>query len=129
MNVVHQNKLFDMTKEVLIKNNVLIARFMGWEIKNNRALLHDDYGIVKGLEFENLNFHTDWNEFMNVCKCINSLGEDDGYWFSDMYAHLCNKINRAITRKYNIEYAYPFVLEFIEWYNEEKSKLKSKMYV
>ena len=114
-----------MNKQEQIENNILIAKFMGWEIRSSRAILHGENGIIKALLFENLNFHSDWNEFMDVCKRIDTLGEDDGYWFSDMYAYLCDRIDNAITRNYTIEHAYPFVIEFIQWYYEEKAKSKT----
>ena len=96
-----------------MKNNKLIAEFMGWDVKSLTTIppnLH-----LSNLELDNgevmqLKFHTSWDWLMPVVvKCFDVFGNTDNIDYC--------KLNDALLTC-NIEELYSVVVEFIKEYNK-----------
>ena len=103
-------------------SNKIIAEFMGY-IKHTQTkayLTTDGYFHERDLKF-----HKDWNWLMEVVEKIESIGftfETKKNW-----ARITRKGENIILRweedKTKIEAVYNACIEFIKWYNENKSHL------
>ena len=106
-----------------IENNKLIAEFMGEKLpylneKGNWEFMVKDAGLISSPNIENLNkflgfnYDNDWNCLMEVVEKILSISlELDSM---EMYYNITDSIPR-------IDHAYKDVIDFIKWYNEQKS--------
>ena len=100
------------------KDNKLIAEFMGLDIITDGISLFDT--TFKSLK----KYNEDWNELMPVIYKIESLGLNIPitiYWHSTIIG------NQSVALGYynkgdRLENTYKAVVEFIKWYNENKSK-------
>lgn len=104
------------------ENNILIAKFMGLTIiTDNISYFDTDYKPLK-------KYDTNWNELMQVVERINLL---DDYSYSvtilTMDCHIENSkgvkiidINCINTVDTLINSVYLAVVEFINWYNQQK---------
>ena len=110
-------------------NNKLIAEFLGY-IDNwcsEEGFLIDpktNYDVC----IDSLQFHTDWNWLMQVVEKIESLG----YWtellggcHQEFRIGKINQIKEFINKDGSDkkEAVYNACIEFIKWYNENKSHL------
>ena len=60
-------------------------------------------------------YHSSWDWLMPVCKKINDLQPVDGK-FKEM-EEWWDLIDNSVTQNYDIKDVFPFVVEFIKWYN------------
>ncbi len=114
-----------MTKEEIISNNILIAKFMGWKIDNS----FPDKGRVwrspdGRTELDStLKFHLDWNWLMSVIEHIEKGGEYkfgislDSVKVSSVLEYDTTHFHYFKVEKENtkIETTYKGVVEFIVW--------------
>ena len=113
-------------------NNKLIAEFMGYEFTETPTC-----GILIGNKFTRLpkkdnkppfevqygwnypNYHKDWNLLIGVLKKIREISNTkltiDDY---DKMKSITKYLNPY---DYEIDFIYEKVIEFIKWYNNEKS--------
>ena len=117
-----------------IENNKLIAEFMG--LSYCKKHLYE--GWYKNHEhnhrlcdFNGLKYHSDWNWLMKVVEKIESI--EDGIYQVDILQEGCKILKRCcllIDKRVGklesdttkIESVYLACVEFIKWYNENKSK-------
>lgn len=101
-------------------NNVLIAEFMGIKVfeginSNNQTYFY--YNNIELKDFEALpNYDSDWNWLMPVVDKIYSMNE--------YYQYKADTISMffdgGIELTTDIESVYDSVVEFIEWFNNNK---------
>ena len=114
------------------ENNKIIAKFMGFEIKNKINYIPPSLpNCMKNAEHlkvdksENLPFHNDWNWLMEVVEKIESLEYkvDISKWENSQYCgiYLNGKKISGNETNTKIEAVYNACLEFIKWYNENKN--------
>lgn len=129
-----------MSKENIIKNNELIAEFMGGKYETNLPFAYTKSGwtdtpanssnqIVQSHTFK---YNSSWDWLMPVIEKIQKLG-----YVCVIYGNYCNIIEKDLfTKKYdgegfNIDYysesidnvieaVYKCAIEFIKWYNQNK---------
>jgi hypothetical protein len=109
--------------------NRLIAEFMNfvespttnkyWTNKSSEG-----FGIG---ELVDLQFHSDWNWLMQVVEKIESLDGHLHICDNAVFVHFPKRIKQCICingslKLSKIEAVYNACLEFIEWYNENKTK-------
>ena len=111
---------------MITENNKIIAKFMGFEIKNKINYVPPSLpNCMKNAEHlkvdksENLPFHNDWNWLMEVVEKIFSL--DDYYHFKQTLGQFDTSIRDRFPNK---EGVYTQCIEFIKWYNENSAKEK-----
>ena len=105
------------------ENNKIIVEFMKWDILNDMTYSKATKG--KWIELDKLKFHSDWNWLMEVVEKIESLGNCQ----IDISLNWCRVGYKGITidsRDYlksssKIEAVYNACVEFIKFYNEQKS--------
>jgi hypothetical protein len=115
-----------------LENNKLIADFMGMVISSvpNKYWTEKNHESIGHGKLVELKYDTDWNWLMDVVESINIT---DDYRFSiqintmDTYVHDA-KTNKYIFRseakwqpKELLNSVYEAVIEFIKWYNNQKS--------
>jgi hypothetical protein len=115
------------------ENNKIIAKFMGFEIKNKINYVPSslpkcmkDAEHLKVNKSENLPFHNDWNWLMEVVEKIRSIDNKAKGNFRTSLLHY-QRNNRTIFGLSILEgkeYVYNACLEFIKWYNENSAKEK-----
>jgi hypothetical protein len=109
-----------MKREEILNGNKLIAEFLN--VKPNNYGDYEMYGVVEVIEDgeneqhffrpQDMLFHSDWNWLMTVVdRCFNSEIDIEGNVIGEITHGLldCNK-----------ETTFKAVVEFIEWYNENK---------
>ena len=111
------------------ENNRMIAEFMGYEMNTVEVTMPEKFRVItlfkhsEGaftttiFKFGDLRFHVDWNWLMPVVEKIDKLMLDQPiispfevnaeYVFSSL-------------REVNIKLTFKRVVQFIEWYNEQK---------
>lgn len=116
-----------------MENNKLIAEFMGgyqYDQEGNFVTfdLTDNMFSHDTILLENLKFHTDWNWLMQVVEKIESLDYMviHNFYISKFEVVIKAEHNRVfkdihIANKTKIEAVYNACVEFIKWYNEQKS--------
>lgn len=95
------------------KNNILIAKFMGYENNNPTK------GFLKHPTIENrfdrqefLDYHASWDWLMPVVKKISRLGIDHN---EELFKQLWNGLSIV-----NIELLYIDTMNYIKWFNQQK---------
>lgn len=123
-----------------VENNKIIAEFMGAiqaykPYVNVELYEYDMFGIIDQIEDgeneqhyflpEQMLFHSDWNWLMEVVEKIESLGYDSEIIYRlDDGGHCCYLNDSPVFSSQmgsKIEAVYNACLEFIKWYNEQKS--------
>jgi len=101
-----------------MKNNKLIAQFMGWKLQDNpKERWYGSYRESNGILHKNTNtdplsFHSSWDWLMPVIsKCRSESNSEDSYWERIYYS----------LEECDIDITYPVVVEFIK---RQISKLK-----
>ena len=124
------------TKETMMQNNKLIAEFIGmvYDNHNNQPNkyweLTDEQNFVSPKPYpqdKDLKFHSDWNWLMEVvekiecCDFIFSIHHE----VANIFNGECNELtyNETTQARTKIEAVYNACVEFIKWYNENKSHL------
>ena len=113
----------------VIKDNVLIANFMGWD-EFNTGSYHTPYDNASYCNGEEtsicnkyaLKFHSSWEWLMPVIhKIIKTIGVRS--------IDECSKVewfvSTRVTQMYigiNIEHAHYYCVEFIHWYNKQNKQ-------
>ena len=105
-----------------MENNKLIAEFMGVKPKNNwfdgyelsKAGLPFSYGAM-GNGTDELKFNTSWDWLMPVvAECLRIIGEGNEEWDAQ-YENINDTFYQV-----QINQTYKAVLDFINWYNDQK---------
>ena len=121
------------------ENNKIIAEFMGFTFEKNIGYYDNEmlleqivYEQQNGNCFDELLFNKDWNWLMAVVEKIESLGGavciGNGncvmiiFYLTDVMGESYSK-TRELIGETKIESVYNACVEFIEWYNENKSHL------
>lgn len=114
-----------------MKDNALIARFMGGELLkpvNGRQIPKWDFAKVQGIHYGFNHFKTtelaydrDWNWLMQALHKFDTLPRP--YLGRMQYEILCDNIDDAVTT-YNISAAYKELVKGIKWYNKQQKLLK-----
>ena len=106
----------DVTKPITMKDNILIAEFMGWELQDNPTdrwygSYREPNGVLhRNTDKEPLLFHTSWDWLMPVhkkCMFTPNFSGDDQLRTLLIDAVIDADINRL----------YDAVVEFIKEYN------------
>ena len=95
-----------------IENNKIIAEFMGAKLTKNLKIMYPVYEGDSSY-VKNLKYHSDWNWLMPVVEKIEGIGKTE-LKFS---VHFEN-----VKLSSDIQVVYNACVEFIKWYNENKSK-------
>jgi hypothetical protein len=113
----------------------LIAEFIGFQIVSEnpvikgivchgrtwKAPVEKDLPYWGGFRAEQLHkFETSWDWLMPVVEKIDQCYSLVG-GLTDDYCARYEKVENAITNNYSITEAYQAVVEFIKWYNSQKS--------
>ena len=110
------------------ENNKIIAEFMGFIPITENNLLADNFNVKeeeKLMVIEFTKYHSDWNWLMQVVEKI----ETHGFTFDikKNWSCITRKGEKIIIRweedNNKIEAVYNACVEFIKWYNENKSHL------
>ncbi len=116
-----------MENSKILQGNCLILNFLGWEKINTNSDKYPSGYFFNGTTFEaivleNSDFHRNWNSLMPVvaaCYRIESPIKP-GWWSkADRIEHCISKYDYLLN---NIEGVWTSVVEFIEWWYEEKIK-------
>lgn len=112
------------------EKNRLIAEFMGWSSNESRTVYYEPTDKIQGIsgfDVANLRFHTSWDWLMPVVVHINATTE---YTFviqaMDCYVYDVNSGNQITqpSMKHQpdelINSVYETLIQFIEWYNENR---------
>jgi hypothetical protein len=121
------------------KNNELIARFLGWELRNMPVYLNGGgemwmsphkTSTFCSLVGEEL-FHKSWDWLIPVVEKIESIYDDyHGYFGVFINSNCCTiqgtKLNPGLVNAYfnevysdtKLESTYRCVIDFIKWYNK-----------
>ncbi len=123
------------------QGNCLIAQFMGGF---PCSLTVKSIGVTQGYEFsgytravDELQYHSSWDSIMPPIKKFNDLNITDevirkewltvsgneGTLVGREYVSMCDNIDDAVTRKYDIADAYEELVEAIKWYNSKDQYL------
>ena len=119
-------------------DNILIAKFMGEKLPyiNNQGRFEymvEGAGLISSTNAKDLyrflryNYNTDWNRLMQVvekiecCDFIFSIHHE----VANIFNGECNELtyNETTQARTKIEAVYNACVEFIKWYNENKSHL------
>jgi len=117
-----------MKTEDIIKNNKLIAEFLGWKKKAHNFFESPIQGHYDDNFPNNLHFHESWSWLMSAVEKIETLG----YWMeiSDTFCTISNnrigikylKSDILMHKESKIEATWFAVVEFIKWYNKHNKK-------
>jgi len=127
----------------IIENNKLIAEFLNWEFDDLSETFEtpflklvepqafgDEQFSCKLQDFE-LEFHSDWNWLMEVVEKIENLQDENKCAIYNVQIEQCfveiienHTSDTIISTDANskLEAVYNACVEFIKWYNENKSK-------
>ncbi len=122
-------------KEEIIKNNILIAEFLGgklelWEAKDRLGedTENDAYylyfpDIIEGIPIEYLNYHKNWNSLMEVVEKIENHSEFCNVLFTPRGCAIDVNIEKGfhycIDCDTKIKAVYTACIEFIKWFKNE----------
>lgn len=113
--------------------NKIIGIFDGWyqkDLPKNGDInwFHPKYStkITDTLSIpskpSNFKYHSSWDWLMPVAKKINNLSPIEGK-FKEM-EEWWDLIDNSVTQNYEIAEAYPFIVQFLQWYNNQKQITK-----
>jgi hypothetical protein len=127
-----------MNKEEIIKNNILLAEFLGWEYVYYAPCWN--HPIIDGAKTENdFDYASNWNSLMEVVEKIESIRDEEYGKFSvsirsntcDIHSSHLWKVVQGIDPNApaymsdcnaifptKLESTYYNVVRFVEWYNE-----------
>ena len=101
-------------QEDIMKDNKIIAEFMGMELGDDKTMYYDDAeNLHPPTPINELKYHTSWDWLMPVAnEIIKSRDEQNTDW------DLTNL--KYALQTTNIEYVYKAVVKFINEYNKRK---------
>lgn len=114
------------------EKNRLIAEFMGYETQDGSSVLsipRVDYFIedIGWVREDNLKFHTSWDWLMPVVKKVSKFTDeqvimnvDYKHNRSECLMYYGGRFHPHISSEELIDNTYNAVVQFIEWYNENK---------
>lgn len=114
----------------IIESNKLIAAFMGADMEHDAE--YEMYGIIQDIQdgedekhfftAEEMLFHSSYDWLMPVAEKIEQSGYDSVIEFSD-FTYQCTflDVSIGVTASTKIEAIYGAVIQFIQWYNKQKS--------
>ncbi|MFA7307627.1 MAG: hypothetical protein WC026_13245 [Hyphomicrobium sp.] len=130
-----------MEIEEIVKNNIIIAKFLGVEIFNNDTKFNlpfgckaakkgnydewanaDNNGFVLNVDF--LEYHESWDALIPVIQKLKELKIEDGILVNDSAVTFVNelgKIKRHLIRM-ELEKTWLATVGFINWHNKIKNK-------
>ncbi len=128
------NKRTAMKEEEIVENNKLIAEFMGGIIRESRYIdglyrevikevvyWMDDYlQGYDGISVSNLKFNLSWDWLMPVVAKIETMSEYSSYKIETSCFFERDDLINSLYIERTIERTFENVVEFIEWYNENK---------
>ncbi|NTW33725.1 MAG: hypothetical protein HGB12_14075 [Bacteroidetes bacterium] len=116
--------------EKIIKNNILIAEFMGGKPTNALGSIAWDLPDFPGLQLV-LFYDSSWDWLMPVINAIEKIGESNRYWgtlckITTTYIEIGDVLLDFKLKQYNtkIQGTWMAVVEFIKQYNKTKKKFK-----
>jgi hypothetical protein len=101
-------------QEYIMKDNQIIAEFMGMELGDDKTMYYDDAeNLHPPTPINELKYHTSWDWLMPVAnEIIKSRDEQNTDWdLTDL---------KYALQTTNIEYVYKAVVKFINEYNKRK---------
>jgi hypothetical protein len=101
-------------QEDIMKDNKIIAEFMGMELGDDKTMYYDDAeNLHPPTPINELKYHTSWDWLMPVAnEIIKSRDEQNTDWdLTDL---------KYALQTTNIEYVYKAVVKFINEYNKRK---------
>ena len=118
----------EYVKTINSEDNLLLARFDGWELRHNDWLSKKCWfkkGVGHHRDKHYIFEYDDWNSLMPVVEKIESFGwfvnihsKDECSW-SAGYDNISEK-DRTFSSPTKIESVYKCAINFIKWYNKEK---------
>ena len=103
-----------------IQERITIAEFMGYKQTGYTGINGDKYlcdaGDNKNGWASQLNYDTDWNLLMEVCRKFHHLFDAQKVIEYGIYQNHCDSIDKDIIT-YKIENVIPEIILAIEWYN------------
>ena len=114
-----------------VTGNKLIAKFLGLYVTEFNGIYHfvckeeqknKDLNQAWLFRLEEAKYHESWDWLMPVCKKINDLQPVEGQ-FKEM-EEWWDLIDNSVTQNYDIKDVFPFVVEFIKYYNSLTKKDK-----
>jgi len=120
-----------------MENNKLILEFLNTDVNNDGTYELPKFGTIRpngdfktSFTAEQTKFHKDWNWLMEVVDKIESTRDEknNGFFYVEIYTTLCmifnngNYLNEIVSAegKTKLEATYKAVVEFINYYNENK---------
>jgi len=120
-----------------MENNKLILEFLNTDVNNDGTYELAKFGTIRpngefktSFTAEQTKFNKDWNWLMEVVDKIESTRdeENNGFFYVEIYTTLCiifnngNYLNEIVSAegKTKLEATYKAVVEFINYYNENK---------
>lgn len=114
-----------------IENNRLICEFYfgkqtnpegrnpEWQLDYSLPIFDDYWEGIDLVTPENAQFANSWDWLMPVCRKITEYchNESEEAFMSDYYSAILDTVPLG-----DIESAYRVVVEFVEWYNQQKSE-------
>lgn len=101
-----------------MKNNVLIAEFMGRKGKVRPSLYWVNIPEIKWVTVEEMKFHSDWNWLIPVIKRISTIVSTElnaeEFAIKEGYSERLNPYD------YDMQSLYKGCVEFIKWYNSTR---------
>ncbi len=109
------------------KNNILIAEFMGFQKTNSGWYDYEDlltivYANTGSNTHDNLHFEEDWNWLMPVVNKIRSLYNNTEVT-DEKGSDIINDLAEGCIEA-NILQVHKAVIDFINWYNNQKEEGK-----
>ena len=101
-----------------MKDNILIAKFMGLELQPYEKFMGNDQVTFKP---ENLNYHKSWERLMSVAEKIAGICSKNTLYRERLESEMLEHIrwhSGDLHISVNPELAYESIVEFIKWYNE-----------
>jgi hypothetical protein len=120
-----------MTDEEILEGNKLIAEFIGWKeyqdsLNSNKGRIVMEFPGKKSVFLDMMKYHSSWDWLMPVVEKIEkngaivemwgSLGWNCRIWVMENGEKKVNLLDGD--KETLIEAAFPVVVEFIKWYNQ-----------
>lgn len=101
----------------VIEGNKIIAEFMGGKLKVYN-ISNAEYYIMSNKQKwmpEELKYHTSWDWLMPVYVKMQNIGADKGLSYEKFYTNFHVGVTIG-----DIRYSWLAVVDFINWYNQQK---------